>query len=144
MWLAYDSYQTSKLEKAEHKREQKNLADHFKELEEENNALRLSLKNLTEKVEKQESIAAAENDQHAEKYYCSSIQIQNNSETIQKLSSKIEEIQFEQKKVNENQQFEINEQSDKLQQLEKNIQELSKKPKGLDRFKVHVQMPKQK
>ena len=143
-FFLHDSYQASKLEKAEHKKEQKDLAAHFKELEEENKALRLSLQNLTEKVEKQESIAAAEINQQAEKQNSSSIKIQNNSEIIENLSSKIQEIQFDQKKFQENQQFEQKEQNDKLDHLEKSIQALSKKPKGLDRFKVHVQMPKQK
>merc|ERR1712066_1195253 len=112
LWLAYDSYQASKLEKAEHKKEQKDLAAHFKELEEENKALRLSLQNLTEKVEKQELIAAAETNQQAEKQNSSSIKIQNNSEIIKNLSSKLEEIQFEQKKFKEHQQFEQKEQND--------------------------------
>jgi hypothetical protein len=132
IWAAYDSHQRKKAEEKEHRDEQKDLSVHFKALEEENKALRLSLANLITKVEKADDIAAAEIDQQAAKQMDLNRLATSNTEAIVILSSKIEEIWMQNKSRN-----------DEMTEIRNQVEVLRNAPKGLDRFKVHVQMPKQ-
>ena len=101
-------------------------------MEEENKALRVSLENLITKVEKADDIASAEIDKQAGNQMDLERSVNLNTEAIVNLSSKLEEIWMQNKSQN-----------DEITEIRNKVEVLSKSPKGLDRFKVHVQMPNQ-